>query len=89
MDKETKKNLFWLGTLFLYIGMMCLTILPKLALEKSFYSYINVGAYRAFGAVFFLLAFVVYLFQKDSFKGQLAAISISFAFLLLFNLVVI
>lgn len=78
--KNSDKKLFWIGTLLLYIAMLILTVVPTFISDNISFIYINTVNYKKLAATFFMLALILYLMSKTTYKRQLFAIALAFGY---------
>lgn len=78
--KNADKKLFWIGTFFLYIAMLILTVLPVFISSYISFIYVDASNYKNTAAVFFAIALVLYLLSKTTFKRQLLTIALAFCY---------
>lgn len=66
---SNKKIYYILGSIFLFIGLFCITLLPVLL--KAFYKPLGDNVYRIFELIFFILGSVCYLSSYKYYKYQI------------------
>ena len=86
MEKEfQQKKYFFIGTVFLYLAMFFLTIIPNFVANFLPFIYIKINNYIILSAVFFISALMLYLISDKTYKKQIIAIILAFIYFLIYT----
>lgn len=84
MNQDGQKKLFWVGTLFLFLAMIVITILPNFVIQNLPFLYIKIKTYISLALMFFIVTFIFYTSSINTYKKQLIAIICAFIYFYIF-----
>ncbi len=84
MEQNGQKKYFWIGTLFLYLAMVILTVLPLFVTQYLPFLYIKIRYYINAALIFFIIASFFYLLSKNTYKRQIISIICAFVYFCVF-----
>ena len=82
--KQDSQKYFWIGTVFLFLAMMVLTVLPIFVSQYISIIYIKIKDYITIATTLFIVALIFYFLSKETLKKQVVAILIAYIYFYIF-----
>lgn len=83
-EEEMKENndiiLFWIGSAFLIIAMLTLTVYPEFMARKLPYIYLDVSSIRSFSLTALLISAGFFVASKKTYRPQIILIFAAFLY---------
>ncbi len=80
MKQEEQTRYYWIGTFFLSVAMMLVTIIPVIVTKYLPIIYIEIRNYISTAAALFIITLILYLLSKNTFKKQIISLLLAFIY---------